>query len=49
LLISVYTSFGGGFELMKAGGDNDGIWTIIESGLRSYPLLIDLLRVSFLP
>jgi cytochrome P450 len=26
-------AFGGGFELMKAGGDEDGIWTIIESGL----------------
>ena len=27
-------SFGGGFELMKAGGDNDGIWTLIGSHLR---------------
>ncbi|KAF8269044.1 high nitrogen upregulated cytochrome P450 monooxygenase 2 [Lactarius quietus] len=27
-------AFGGGFELMKAGGDNDGIWTLIESHLR---------------
>ena len=27
-------SFGGGFELMKAGGDNDDIWTLIESFLR---------------
>ncbi|KAH9026090.1 high nitrogen upregulated cytochrome P450 monooxygenase 2 [Lactarius hengduanensis] len=27
-------AFGGGFELMKAGGDNEGIWTLIESHLR---------------
>ncbi|KAH9987800.1 cytochrome P450 [Russula vinacea] len=26
-------AFGGGFELMEAGGDEDGIWTILESGL----------------
>ena len=26
--------FGGGFELMDAGGDKDGIWTIMESGLQ---------------
>jgi len=26
-------AFGGGFELMKAGGDKDGIWTLLESGL----------------
>lgn len=28
------SSFGGGFELMKTGGDKDGIWTLMESGLR---------------
>ncbi|KAL5514477.1 hypothetical protein ACEPAG_2565 [Sanghuangporus baumii] len=28
-------AFGGGFELMRDGGDKDGIWTLIESGLRS--------------
>ncbi|KAI9462028.1 high nitrogen upregulated cytochrome P450 monooxygenase 2 [Russula earlei] len=27
-------AFGGGFELMNAGGDKDGIWTFLESGLR---------------
>ncbi|KAI0279986.1 cytochrome P450 [Russula aff. rugulosa BPL654] len=26
-------AFGGGFELMEAGGDKDGIWAILESGL----------------
>ncbi|KAH9983064.1 high nitrogen upregulated cytochrome P450 monooxygenase 2 [Russula compacta] len=26
-------AFGGGFELMKAGGDKDGLWAIFESGL----------------
>jgi hypothetical protein len=26
-------AFGGGFELMRDGGDKEGIWTIIESGL----------------
>jgi len=26
-------AFGGGFELMKAGGDKDGIWALLESGL----------------
>ena len=25
--------FGGGFELMKVGRDNDGFWTLIESDL----------------
>jgi hypothetical protein len=28
------SSFGGGFELMEAGGDKDGIWAILESGLQ---------------
>jgi len=27
-------AFGGGFELMEAGGDKDGIWTLLESGMR---------------
>jgi len=26
-------AFGGGFELMKAGRDVDGVWTLLESGL----------------
>jgi len=26
-------AFGGGFELMKAGRDVDGLWTVLESGL----------------
>jgi len=34
MLIRIYPSFGGGFELMKAGGDKDGIWTLLESGLQ---------------
>ncbi|KAH9006681.1 high nitrogen upregulated cytochrome P450 monooxygenase 2 [Lactarius hengduanensis] len=25
--------FGGGFEMMKAGGDIDGLWTLLESGM----------------
>ena len=24
--------FGGGFELMRDGGDTEGVWTLIESG-----------------
>ena len=27
-------AFGGGFELMRDDGDKEGIWTMIESGLR---------------
>ena len=27
-------SFGGGFELMEAGGDKDGIWSILKSGMQ---------------
>ena len=27
------SSFGGGFELMKAGGDKDGIWALMGSGM----------------
>ena len=26
--------FGGGFELMRDGGDKDGLWTLLESGLK---------------
>ncbi|KAH9015099.1 high nitrogen upregulated cytochrome P450 monooxygenase 2 [Lactarius pseudohatsudake] len=26
-------AFGGGFEMMKAGGDIDGLWTLLESGM----------------
>ncbi|KAN0137375.1 Cytochrome P450 [Lactarius tabidus] len=47
-------AFGGGFELMKAGRDVDGFWTLIESGLRVsavishvswvIPLLLALMR-----
>ena len=28
---SAYLRFGGGFELMRAGRDVDGVWTLIES------------------
>jgi cytochrome P450 len=27
-------AFGGGFEIMKAGRDIDGLWTLLESGIR---------------
>ena len=27
-------AFGGGFELMRDDGDKEGIWTMIESGMR---------------
>ena len=27
-------AFGGGFELMRDEGDKEGIWTMIESGMR---------------
>ena len=30
---SVCLRFGGGFELMKAGRDVDGVWTLIESAI----------------
>jgi hypothetical protein len=33
MLIVTLSSFGGGFELMKAGGDKDGIWTLFESAI----------------
>ncbi|KAI0306837.1 high nitrogen upregulated cytochrome P450 monooxygenase 2 [Multifurca ochricompacta] len=32
-------AFGGGFELMKAGGDREGLWTLIESGLHVIAVL----------
>ncbi|KAF7312845.1 hypothetical protein MKEN_00968500 [Mycena kentingensis (nom. inval.)] len=28
-------AFGGGFEMMRDGGDKDGLWTIIKSGARN--------------
>ena len=31
---SSLSRFGGGFELMKDGGDKDGIWTLLESSLQ---------------
>ena len=31
---SSLSSFGGGFELMKAGGDKDGFWSLFESGIQ---------------
>jgi hypothetical protein len=27
-------SFGGGFEMLRDGGDNEGLWTIIENGAK---------------
>jgi hypothetical protein len=33
VLIILFSSFGGGFELMKAGGDEEGIWTLLQTGL----------------
>lgn len=38
------SSFGGGFELMKAGGDKDGIWDIMESGMQ-YVIVYNTLYV----
>jgi len=34
-----FSSFGGGLELMKAGGDKDGIWILLHAGLRCVFLL----------
>ncbi|KAH9035153.1 high nitrogen upregulated cytochrome P450 monooxygenase 2 [Lactarius deliciosus] len=31
-------AFGGGFEMMKAGRDVDGLWTLLESGVRCVPM-----------
>jgi hypothetical protein len=31
---------------MKAGGDKDGIWTILESGLQYVPFLVRPLCIS---
>ena len=31
---TVSSSFGGGFEMMKAGGDQDGLWTLLLDGLQ---------------
>ena len=33
MTILLLSSFGGGFELMKAGGDEDGIWALLESAV----------------
>jgi hypothetical protein len=33
MTILLLSSFGGGFELMKAGGDKDGVWTLLESSV----------------
>ncbi|KAJ6502030.1 cytochrome P450 [Mycena sanguinolenta] len=30
-----YFTFGGGFEMLRDGGDKDGLWTIIEDGAKS--------------
>lgn len=42
------SSFGGGFELMKAGGDKEGIWTLMGSGMR-YVIVQSILYVSQSP
>ncbi len=34
---STSLSFGGGFEIMKAGRDIDGLWTLLESGIWYVP------------
>jgi len=39
------SSFGGGFELMKDGGDKEGIWALFESGLQCVSALGPSLRV----
>ncbi|KAL5534887.1 hypothetical protein ACEPAF_2977 [Sanghuangporus sanghuang] len=31
--------FGGGFELMRDGGDKEGFWTVLESGMRSAAII----------
>ncbi|KAH9167157.1 high nitrogen upregulated cytochrome P450 monooxygenase 2 [Lactarius sanguifluus] len=36
---STHLSFGGGFEMMKAGRDVDGLWTLLESGVRTSAIL----------
>ncbi|KAL5498826.1 hypothetical protein ACEPAH_2181 [Sanghuangporus vaninii] len=43
-------AFGGGFELMRDGGDKEGVWTVLESGMRTaaivhhVPWIMPLLR-----
>ena len=39
------SSFGGGFELMKAGGDKEGFWALFEAGLQCVSTLSALPRV----
>jgi len=34
---------------MKAGGDSEGIWGLIESGLQYVSYRVGLLRVSLFP
>ena len=34
MLIVFLSRFGGGFELMKAGGDKDDVWALFESGIQ---------------
>ena len=31
--------FGGGFELIRDGGDEQGVWSSFENGLQYVPLL----------
>jgi Cytochrome P450 len=44
---SIQPSFGGGFELMKAGGDVDGIWALFESSIQYASAQVDSIRTSF--
>ncbi|KAJ7805633.1 cytochrome P450 [Mycena olivaceomarginata] len=32
-------AFGGGFEMLRDGGDNEGLWTIIENGAKSISMV----------
>ena len=34
ILTNMAGRFGGGFELMRDGGDKEGIWTLLETGMR---------------
>lgn len=38
--------FGGGFEMMKAGGDVDGIWTLFGSGMWYVPWHASVIYMS---
>ena len=48
MLMLGLSSFGGGFELMKAGGDKEGIWALMGSGMQ-YVTLHSTLYVSQSP